>query len=92
MLESRAAYGYYGEGFGASGETKNKPHASGWHFHTFHFEITGTYQQTQGCTGISITACDYAHAMKQAKAWAKRDGFTIVGDEKGWESQRRYGA
>lgn len=91
MLESRAAYGWYGEGYGASGETKQKDHASGWHFHTFHFEIAGTYRQTQGCTGISIKASNYKNAMRQAKAWAKRDGFTIIGDAKGWEAQRRYG-
>ena len=90
MLESRAAYGYYGEGHGASGENPPKVHKSGWRFSEFYFEISGTYQQTQGFKHIEIKACDYAHAMKQAKRWAKRDGFTIVGDKAGYEYQRNY--
>lgn len=89
MLESRAAYGYYGEGYGATGENPpKKTHASGWHFYNFLFEITGTYQHTQGFTEIEVRACDYEHAMKQAKKWAERDGFTVVGDAKGHEYQR----
>ena len=36
---------------------------------------------------MEIKACDYAHAMKQLKAWAKRDGFEIVGNKKGYENQ-----
>ena len=89
-MESRAAYGYYGEGHGVTGENAPKTHKSGWSFWDFHFEIDGTYAQTQGCKVIQIKACDYAHAIKQAKKWAKRDGFTIVGDAKGYEMQRNF--
>lgn len=90
MLETRAAYGYYGEGHGATSETRKekKTHASGWHFSDFYFEISGTYQQTFGFTYIEVKACDYAHAVKQAKRRAKREGFTLVGDKAGCEYQR----
>lgn len=84
MLESRAAYGYYGEGNGVTGEKKPTTHKSGWRFTHFYFEISGDTM----CKTIVIKACDYEHAMKQAKKWAKRDGFTIVGDEAGYECQR----
>lgn len=90
MLESRAAYGYYGEGHGATGENRPKTHASGWRFMDFYFEISGTFEQTLGFKHIEIRACDYEHALKQAKKWAKRDGFVIVGDKQGYEHQRNY--
>jgi len=51
----------------------------------FHFEVKG-----KGFTHVEIKACDYAHAMKQLKRWAKRDGFEIVGNEKGYENQVNY--
>lgn len=85
MLESRAAYGYYGEGHGATGEKPPKQHASGWSIYSYRFEITGhKYRYTT----IEVNARNYANAVKRAKAWAKRDGFTIVGDAKGCEYQR----
>lgn len=88
MLESRAIYGYYGEGYGATGENPQKIHASGWRFSEFYFKISGTFAQTGGCKYIEIKACDYEHALKQAKKWAKRDGFTVEGDKEGCECQR----
>lgn len=85
-MESRACYGYYGEGHGCTGEMQPKKiHKSGWRFMYFHFEVRG-----KGFSHVEIKACDYAHAMKQLKAWAKRDGFEIVGDKKGFENQRNY--
>jgi hypothetical protein len=86
MLESRAAYGYYGEGHGATGEKAPIIHKSGWRFTEFHFEISGD----PFFKHIEIKACDYEHALKQAKKWAKRDGFTIIGDKKGCELQRHW--
>lgn len=87
-MESRACYGYYGEGHGCTGEMQTKKvHKSGWRFMTFFFEVKG---KRFPFTHVEIKACDYAHAMKQLKAWAKRDGFEIVGDKKGFENQRNY--
>lgn len=51
----------------------------------FYFEVKG-----RGFTNVEIKACDYAHAIKQLKAWAKRDGFEIVGNKKGHEYQVNY--
>lgn len=41
--------------------------------------------ESRACYGY-----DYAHAMKQLKKWAKRDGFEIVGNAKGYENQVNY--
>lgn len=84
-MESRACYGYYGEGHGCTGENPPVIHKRGWRFMDFHFEVKG-----KGFTHVEIKACDYAHAMKQLKRWAKRDGFEIVGNEKGYENQVNY--
>ena len=86
MLENRAAYGYYGEGHGATGEKPPTTHKSGWRFMNFFFEIKGD----SICKYVEIKACDYEHALKQLKKWAKRDGFTIVGDKPGCENQRNW--
>ena len=74
-MESRACYGYYGLAGGATGENPPKTHKRGWHFETYHF-VTDWNQSKV----IEIKACDYEHAVKQAQAWAKRDGFHILGD------------
>ena len=73
MLESRSAYGYYGEHGGATGENPPKAHKRGWRFLTYVYETDSAM-----CPRIEIRACDEEHAMKQAKAWARRDGFTII--------------
>lgn len=86
MLENRAAYGYYGEGHGATGEKSPTTHKSGWRFSDFYFEISGV----PFFKFIEVKACDYAHAIKQAKARAKKEGFTIVGDKVGCENQRNW--
>lgn len=77
-MECRSMYGYYGESGGITGEQAPIAHASGWRFDKYFFEISGTFEQTQGCTRIEIKACDYAHALKQARKWARRDGFKLV--------------
>lgn len=86
MLENRAAYGYYGEGYGATGEKSPITHKSGWRFMDFFFEISGDPMFKT----IEIKACDYEHALKQAKKMAERDGFKIVGDKPGCENQRNW--
>lgn len=86
MLESRAAYGYYGEGHGATGEKAPVTHKSGWSFKDFFFEIEGD----PFFKFIEVKACDYKHALTQAKKRAKRDGFTIIGDKSGCEIQRNW--
>lgn len=85
-MESRACYGYYGEGHGCTGEVQPVVHKSGWRFMNFYFEVKGL----SGFNHVEVKACDYAHAMKQLKAWARRDGFEIVGNEKGYENQVDY--
>lgn len=84
-MESRACYGYYGEAYGLTGEMQPVIHKSGWSLKTFYFEVKG-----QGFSHVEIKACDYAHAIKQLKRWAKRDGFEIVGNKKGYENQANY--
>lgn len=84
-MESRACYGYYGEGHGCTGEMQPVIHKSGWRFKDFHFEVKGI-----AFKHVQIKTCDYDHAVKQLKKWAKRDGFEIVGDKKGYENQRYY--
>lgn len=84
-VESRANYGYYGEGCGCIGETPPVIHKRGWRFTNFHFEVKG-----KGLNCVEIKACDYAHALKQLKKWAKRDGFEIIGNKKGYENQVNY--
>lgn len=86
MLENRAAYGYYGEGHGATGENPSTTHKSGWWFKDFYFEIAGDPMFKH----IEIKACDYEHAIKQAKRRAKREGFILVGDKVGCENQRNW--
>lgn len=85
-MESRAAYGYYGEGYGATGESVPITHKSGWRYMDFGFEI----HSKTGKENIRIKACDYAHAISQLKKWAKKDGFEIIGDAKGYEKQRNW--
>lgn len=75
MLESRSAYGYYGEHGGASGETAPKHHKSGWHFSEYVFR---TSEPEWMCNKLSITACDYEHALKQAKAYARKNHCEIL--------------
>lgn len=70
MLESRSAYGYFGEGFGASGEQPEKTHANGWKIWTFRFKTTDGL--------IEVKAKDYDNAVKRANEWAKRDGFIVL--------------
>lgn len=50
-------------------------HKSGWFFQTFHFK---TDSKGEFKDGIEIKACDYEHAIKQAKAWGRRCGFKVV--------------
>ena len=90
MLESRSAYGYYGTNGSASGETTPITHKNGWGIRTYRFEIAGTFEQKGGCHEIEVRACDYDHAIKQIKRWARRDGFSVVGDAKGWEQQSNW--
>ena len=73
MLENRAAYGYYGERGGATGENSPRTHNSGWSFSTYVYETDAPI-----CPLIEIKACDEEHALKQARSWAKRDGFNII--------------
>lgn len=86
MLESRASYGYYGEGHGTTGENTPTTHKSGWRFSDFYFEISGD----PFAKFIEVRACDYAHALKQAQTRAKNEGFTLVGDKPGREFQRNW--
>ena len=76
MMESRACYGYYGEGHGVTGETKPKTHASGWSFDDYVFEVKGVGRYAY--PRCKVKAKDYDHALAQMKKWGKRDSFEIV--------------
>ena len=72
MLESRSAYGYYGEFGGATGEIPPKTHKKGWTFGEYVFKTNKSYL-------YSIKACDYEHALKQARVLAKRENIEFLG-------------
>ena len=48
-------------------------HKSGWSFCTFHAKTT-----VPGYEAMEFKACDLAHAEKQAKAFAKKRGGTLI--------------
>lgn len=72
MLESRSAYGYYGEFGGATGEIAPKTHKSGWTFGEYVFKTNKSYL-------YSIKACDYEHALNQTKTIAKKENIEFLG-------------
>lgn len=74
MLESRSAYGYYGEFGGASGEVPPRIHKSGWTFGEYTFKTN-----EPSCNLLSIRACDYEHAIKQAKTYAREHNCEVLG-------------
>jgi len=77
MMESRACYGYYGEGHGATGESKpKKEHASGYSFNDYVFRIEGIghYEYPQ----MEVKAIDFAHAVTAIEKQAKKDHFKII--------------
>lgn len=76
MLESRASYGYYGEHGGATGETPPKTHKRGWRFREYTFQTT---EPEWKVNKIVFKASDYEHALRQAKAYARKNGCEIVG-------------
>lgn len=84
-MESRAAYGYYGVGNGAAGESAPKTHASGWHIYPFFFDMR---DEVLGVRGIQFDAKSYENALHRAKKYAKKNGFEFLGDKKGYENQR----
>lgn len=77
MMESRACYGYYGKGHGATGESvPKKPHASGYGYWRFNFEIKGIDHYEYPF--VQVKAIDYEHALKQIQRQAKRERFVVV--------------
>lgn len=85
-LESRACYGYYGTGHGATGEEQPKTHARGWHIWTFYFVVRWPNRKRNEC--VQVDASCYKNALKNLKRWQKRDGFEIIGDAPGHEKQK----
>lgn len=78
IVESRACYGFYGEGHGLSGEEPPKQSRGGWQYDYFYFRIDwGDARLSQLAV---IKAKTRENAIRQAKAWAKRDGGTFLGD------------
>lgn len=76
-MESRACYGYYGEGHGASGESKpKKEHASGWSFDDYAFEVKGIGRYFY--PKIEVKAKSYENALKAVEKQGRREGFEIV--------------
>lgn len=76
MLESRSSYGFYGEHGGLTGEVPPTKYKSGWNFGEYVFR---TSEPEWMCNRLSIKACDYAHALKQAKKYARDNKCEILG-------------
>lgn len=76
MLETRSAYGYYGEGHGATGEI---PPKESYTMERFYFlvdwHITGISNK------VDVMAKNFKNAERNVKAWAKRDGGTYLGED-----------
>lgn len=88
MLESRSCYGYYGEGHGATGETPPDKMRGGYSIKEYRFVIDWHIRGIAN-EGI-IHARNYKNAVKQAKAWAKRDGGEFIGDTPdGWNERMK---
>ena len=77
MMESRACYGYYGEGHGATGEVlPKKQHASGYSFDDYVFRIEGIGHYEYPL--MQVKAIDFAHAVKAIEKEARKQRFKIV--------------
>ena len=50
-----------------------KTHKNGWSFFTFHAKTT-----VPGYEAMTFKACDLAHAEKQARAFTKKHGGTVI--------------
>lgn len=83
-LESRAAYGYYGESGGASGETKPRIHKRGWTIKDFYFDV----QEGSSRYSMIFKSCDYQHAISQVSRYCKKNQCILIGDTRGYEVQR----
>ena len=77
-MESRACYGWYGEGNGASGETKVR-HGRSHKLGTFRFIVDWHLYGVSN--KVEVNAMDLEHAERNVKAWAKRDGGTFLGED-----------
>ena len=78
-MESRACYGYYGEGFGASGESAPRAYRGGYQINTYYFQ----FQWGTDCPFSEIVefkAKTFENALKSAKAYARREGCTFLGE------------
>ena len=76
MLESRSAYGYYGEGHGATGEKPPKEHYT---MEKFHFLVDWHHPMIS--KKVDIMAKNFKNAERNVKAWAKHDGGTFLGED-----------
>lgn len=86
MLESRSAYGYYGEGHGATGETP--PKKEHYTMDTFHFLVD--WHDDFFSKRVTITAKNFKNAERNVKAWAKREGGTFLGEDPDFISINHY--
>lgn len=77
MMESRACYGYYGEGHGATGEaTPKKARPSGYSFDDYVFRIEGIGHYEYPL--MQVKAIDFEHAMMAIEKQAGKQCFKIV--------------
>lgn len=85
MLESRSAYGYYGEGHGATGEIPPKERYTMDRFYFLvDWHINGISNE------VAVTAKNFKNAERNVKAWAKRDGGTFLGENPKFISINHY--
>ena len=77
-MESRACYGYYGEGHGASGEIRPKAYRGGYSINTYYFLID--WHMPGISNEAEIKAKTFENAERRAKALAKQENGTFIGE------------
>lgn len=86
-MESRACYGWYGEGCGASGESA-PIQRGGYKMSDYYFLVD--WHDSFFSNKVSVKAMDFAHAEKNVKAWAKKDGGTFIGEDPDYYNINHY--
>ena len=79
MLESRASYGYYGVGYGATGENEPKRYKGGYTMNTYHFLID--WHDPFFSNRFKVAAKSFENAERAAKAYARKNGGTFLGED-----------
>ena len=83
-MESRSAYGYYGEGHGATGEMppETEKDRGGYQMNLYSFLVD--WHMVGISNKVEVRAKSFKNAERNVKAWAKRDGGTYIGEDPEW--------